>query len=352
MIDQRSVERAAERFQLPEGSFERLELRRDRKRRNQRVRAGVLGIAIAILVGWWGIHAISSSAPTPAVPPDDRPADLGIFAPAAGRVVYYTDAGLWAVDPNAPSPVSTLVQLDVEEGQLESFTVPLGWSSDGTKLLFEREDPAEFESRYLYILHADGTETQVVPERVGGAAISPDGSRVVFAYDASPKGLYVVDAEGGQPTRITPFGEEPVFSPDGTQIAFLSSPRSGCCVRTQREHVWVANADGTDAHEILTDEPALDKGVFELQWSPSGDRIAMGNSLNHHVAIYTFSPDGSNFTKVIEGGGNPFWSPDGSQIAYIVLDGSDGVSVADADGSNVQTFAFGSSGPWHPGGSP
>jgi len=54
------------------------------------------------------------------------------------------------------------------------------------------------------------------------------------------------------------------------------------------------NADGTDAHEILADEPALDKGVFSLTWSPAGDRIAMANSLGAHVAIYTFAPDGSD----------------------------------------------------------
>ncbi len=115
-----------------------------------------------------------------------------------------------------------------------------------------------------------------------------------------------------------------------------------------REHVWVANADGTDPHEILADEPALAKGVFGLAWSPAGDRIAMENSLEGHVAIHTFAPDGSDFTEVITGGFNPHWSPDGSQIAY-GLPGRNGVSVADADGSNVRTFGFGGSGPWHPG---
>jgi Tol biopolymer transport system component len=226
--------------------------------------------------------------------------------------------------------------------------VPLGWSSDGTELLVEREDPTDVEGRFLYVLHADGTETQVVPGRVGGAAISPDGSLVVFADDASD-GLYIVDAGGGEPVRIAD-GEEPTFSPDGTQIAYLGLPRSGCCVETGREHVWVANVDGTGAHEILADEPALARGVFQLTWSPAGDRIALENSLGGHVGIYTFSPDGSDFTEVIPDGANPYWSPDGSQIAYIELFPSDGgLRIADADGSNVRTIGFANSGPWHPG---
>jgi hypothetical protein len=281
--------------------------------------------------------------------------DLGIFEPVAGRIVYYAASSLWAVDPSAPSTASTLVRLGPEgtadaDRQFASFTVPLGWSSDGTELLFIRQDPTDQSfpyDRHLFILHADGTETQVTPEPVGGAAISPDGSRVAFAADGDD-GLYVVDAEGGQPVRIAN-GEEPTFSPDGTQIAYLSLPRDGCCVSQGREHVWVANADGTDAHEILADEPALAEGVFELTWSPAGDRIAMGNSLEGHVAIYTFAPDGSDFTKVITGAAKPYWSPDGSQIAYVMLEGTSGLSIADADGSNVRTFDFGNPGPWHPG---
>ena len=94
----------------------------------------MLGVAIAVVVGWLGISAIRSTPPVPADPPDDRSEDLGIFEPVAGRIVYSGDFGLWAVDPSAPSP-STLVQLSPEGG------FPIGWTSDGTdagtKLLME-----------------------------------------------------------------------------------------------------------------------------------------------------------------------------------------------------------------------
>jgi len=73
-----------------------------------------------------------------------------------------------------------------------------------------------------------------------------------------------------------------------------------------------------------------------------GDRIAIGMG----GAIYTFAPDGSNITKVASDGDSPFWSPDGSQIAYTT---PSGLAIADADGSNVRTFGFAASGPWHPG---
>jgi Tol biopolymer transport system component len=349
------LERAGSNAPPPDLQLERVLHRRDRKRRNQRIRAGVLGLAIAIAVGWLGVNAIRSTPPVPADDPTP-PEGLGIFEPVAGRIVFRhggTDLGygpgLWAADPSAPSR-STLVRLDVEDGQA------LGWSSDGTELLLRREDPTDQTfpyDAYLYILHADGTETQLIRDAMltWDATIAPDGSRVVFAASDQPvapfrplpaAGLFVVDAEGGQPVRIAEEGESPTFSPDGTQIAYLVSGEG-------EDHLWVADADGSDAHEILADKPKVwpRRGVRDLQWSPAGDRIAMANTYVGSLAIYTVAPDGSDFTKVITGGFNPYWSPDGSQIAYMV--GSHGLAIADADGSNVREFGFGVPGPWHPG---
>jgi Tol biopolymer transport system component len=142
----------------------------------------------------------------------------------------------------------------------------------------------------------------------------------------------------------------PTFSPDGTRIAYLVRALDG-----DDMSVWVADADGSNAHEILANEPALTEGVFGLTWSPSGDRIAMDNSIGRVLEIYTFAPDGSDFTTVITGGMNPVWSPDGSQIAYMVPYGDrpggdpPGLAIADADGSNVRTFGLAMTGPWHPG---
>ncbi len=272
-----TLERELERLSPPRIPFDELVQRRDRKRRNQRIRAGVLGLAIAIGVGWLGVNAIRSAPPVPADPPEPS-VDLGIFAPVAGRIVYYEDSSLWGVDPNAASPSTTRVRLDPEgtggADRSASDSVALGWSSDGTKLLLLRGDPVRpgqqppFDS-HLYILHADGTETQVTAEPVGDAAISPDGSRVAFATTGYGvgygEGLYVVDAEGGEPIRIAQEGASPTFSPDGTQIAYLSPLPGSRWGVVGEAPVWVVDADGTDAHEILADEPALANGRSPAQ---------------------------------------------------------------------------------------
>jgi WD40-like Beta Propeller Repeat len=328
--------------------------------------ATVATAAIAVAT-FAGVDAIRS-APIPA----DDPTPTGVFAPVAGRIVYENEAevgdpgydlGLWAIAPSGPSDTaagpsvaddvaSTLVRLDVEEA------TPLGWSSDGTELLFSRPDAASAESLFpmshLYILHADGSETRLNrdPMMFGGATISPDGTRVVFAAWGDDLGLWVVDAEGGRPARLPfPAAEgivaDPTFSPDGTQIAYVDSGES-------ENHLWVMDADGGNAQEILAHEATV-FGAGGLQWSPAGDRIvAQGGLSDGTSVIYTFAPDGSDFRQIITGGLVPYWSPDGSQIAYTIeCEPSDtscgGLAIADVDGSNIREFGYAASGPWHPG---
>ena len=356
MPDLREVfQMSTQKVRPDRGFVERQEFRQRRRMRNRKIGAYVIVAAIIIAVAMVAIAEIRTS-PVPAVPPTPTE-DLGIFAPVAGRIVYVGQGAsvsdrvenhVWAVDPNGPSdPVegpdvaddvaSTLVRLDLDlEDALPPSAhgvEPLGWSRDGTELLVTRWKG--LVGTY-YVVHADGTETRVSNQSPGvgaaTAALSPDGSRVVF----ESQGLAVVDIEGGGAVKLPyPTGGEPdgsvTFSSDGTQIAYTANGR-----------VWLVNADGTDAHEILADEPALVKGADSITWSPAGDRLAAGVD----DAIYTFGPDGSDFAKVITDGSSPFWSPDGSQIAY---NGPSGLAIADADGSNIRALGFAAAGPWHPG---
>ena len=315
----------------------------------------VAALALSFYVNKQGDFGVvpSPSATTNVTPPAPS-VDLGIFEAVEGRIVYGDQYGIWAVDP-ASSDRKTRVQLTAGGG------TPLGWSSDGTRLLIMGEDN-------LFVLDADGSETSVVgrPTPTGLATLSPHGSRVVFAADGA---LYAVDADGG-PTAIllsqsNDVGfEELAFSPDGTQIAYAEGAGD------HGHSVWVMNADGTNAHRIVPDEISGTGHVHGLAWSPAGDRIALG----FEGFIYTFATDGSDFRQIAgadascssaescavqipSGATSPYWSPDGSQIAYTTRC-ADGVSaapagcllaIADADGSNVRQLSYGLSGPWHPG---
>jgi Tol biopolymer transport system component len=378
-----------DRIAPPPDVLDGLQRRRRHNENKRRVAAAVVALVVALvgLSGWFVLER--DRAPRPA----DRSEQLGIFAPIAGRIVYSMDvsndagryaAGLWAVDPAGPSDtapgpnvaddaVSSLVRLGDD-------ATPLGWSRDGTELLLERPDPTPGSpgcdicaQQFLSILHADGSETRVNENPMSfaeyAAAISPDGKRVVYADD----GVWVVDADGGRPIHLADEGNAPTFSPDGTQVAYLVGT-------DDQNQVWVVNVDGSDAHEILAEDARKLGAPTGMQWSPAGDRIALGAGASkgaEALAIYTFAPDGSNFTRVIAGGESPFWSPDGSRIAYTIRcvpnpdagycpegsilrsqydanpelfgGGAPGLAIADADGSNVREYGFAASGPWHPG---
>lgn len=73
--------------------------------------------------------------------------------------------------------------------------------------------------------------------------LSADGRTIVFDMLGD---LYVLPAEGGEARAITrglAFDTQPVYSPDGAWIAFLSD-RSGA------ENLWIARPDGTEPRQL------------------------------------------------------------------------------------------------------
>ena len=237
-------------------------------------------------------------SPTASAAPSPTPADTGSIEPIAGRIVCGNHHGIWSFDVATPDPATTV------HPPLRA----LGCSSDGTRVLIQKGD------ENLFVLHADGSETQVTEQlsgfneipgsaRPSGATISPDGSRVVFAGLTDREGpschdgaLFAVDAAGGAAevlweSQVPQNGivRLPTFSPDGTQIAFAD----GYC---DSDHsVWVMNADGSDARQIVTDQntPLGATHVSGLAWSPAGDRIALAID----QGTYTFATDGSDVRR-------------------------------------------------------
>jgi hypothetical protein len=335
------------------------------------VAAVAVMVVAAFGIGIWVSRpSVVGPSPLPSASPTASPpsVDLGIFEPVAGWIAYpvreavqVSAVGIWAIDP-VTLDRETKIQLTTGPGE------PIAWSSDGTRLLILRPASSQLMlDEQLVVLHADGSETRLAPTPGGfnDATFSPDGSRVVFA-DAGA--LYSVDADGGPVELLVDLGdilmEGVTISPDGSQIAYVyGSGDNG-------HHVWVVDADGTDGLEIVANATTLGAGhVRGLAWSPAGDRIvlALGGFM------YTFAPDGSDFTRVAGSdagcesapecaaklqmyGTRPFWSPDGSQIVYTTgcIDGrtSCGLAIVNADGTNLRNSAWAFSGPWHPGSGP
>ena len=167
------------------------------------------------------------------------------------------------------------------------------WAPDGASLAFVSTRDGGYE---LYRMNADGTSqtrlTNTNPEADDWQpSVSPDG-RIAFASDRDNTlyeayDLYILDPDTGKVSRLTFDGDpdensfrhdslNPVWSPDGTRIAF-DSTRSG------NREVWVINADGSGLANVSND-PGQD---YEPAWSPDGTQITFTSGRAGELDVWT-----------------------------------------------------------------
>jgi dipeptidyl aminopeptidase/acylaminoacyl peptidase len=150
---------------------------------------------------------------------------------------------------------------------------------------------------------------------------SPDGTKIVFS--TSSNDIATMNADGSNFKVIVSGGNssDPAWSPDGSRIVF-NSWRDGIDIS-----LYTADADGNNPTHIT---PGIRVGT-PARWSPDGNRIVF---LIVGVGLSSVAPDGSGLTPLTTGGTGiyPEWSPDGSKIAFAVQDGEPGIHVMNASG--------------------
>jgi Tol biopolymer transport system component len=146
----------------------------------------------------------------------------------------------------------------------------------------------------------------------------------------------------------TSYDEKPIWSPDGTEVAFVSDFAKG---GHGEKNVFVMAATGSgDAINLatqITPYASGSKAIDDLAWSPDGSRIAYtrGNNAGDDK-VWVVNADGTTtFPLEIGGGGakrHPTWSPDSSQIAYAVVKNEpEQIYVAPATGGFGRPLANG-----------
>ena len=182
----------------------------------------------------------------------------------------------------------------------------------------------------IYLMNTDGTgQSRLTNDGANDEAPkwSPDNSRIVFQSDRDfqingdnpiyGSDIYVMNWDGSGVSRLTSAAYDdiaPVWSPDGTKIAFQSA-RNGL-----NNQIYVMNADGSGQVNISNN------GANETQpsWSPDGSKIAFASDRDQagFSSTYVMSANGTNQTRLTSSGTGfldqqPAWSPDGTKLAFI-----------------------------------
>ena len=170
--------------------------------------------------------------------------------------------------------------------------------------------------------------------------VSPDGNTIAFDLLGD---IYVLPMAGGEARAINSghaWSMQPRFSPDGSEIAFISDAGGG-------DNIWIMQADGGDAQQVTQESFRLLNNAY---WSPDGSYLAARKHFTTTRSlgageIWLYHRSGGDGVAVIERPGEkhqkelgePAFSPDGRYL-YFSLDSTPGGRFEYAQDSNGQIY--------------
>jgi TolB protein len=245
--------------------------------------------------------------------------------------------------PATPTPTATQTDPPTATAQTRPATSqprPTATPEVSGKLLFQTAMGGD-----LYIIGVDGSGLRRITDGVD-PIWSPDGKQIAFARWREPRGIWVMDLAGGSASerRVFDWSEArwPSWSPDGQEILFSHQKGGqledkefcfwGFCFTIGAKPHWrlgiVQPADGT------FHEPPSPQISLAPTWSPTGDQVVFDGEQG--LVIQTLDGEVSYALTNDARDTGPAWSPDGKKVAFVRRQHDHlEVYVVDADGRNL-----------------
>jgi dipeptidyl aminopeptidase/acylaminoacyl peptidase len=181
-------------------------------------------------------------------------------------------------------------------------------------------DPAQLQSATVENLQKFTIPALYSTRAIGGSAWSPDGTQIAFISNISGRNnLWTISAGGGWPTQLTISEQRqawPAWSPDGKWIAYMSDKNGN--------ELWDIFLVGPQSGEVTNLTASPGSAEEEPAWSPNSHFVAyMAKDKTSPSFEIEFIDIASRLTTHVTrnsppqlGNFSPLWSPDGRAIAY------------------------------------
>ena len=286
-----------------------------------------------------------------------------------GHLAHVLDGTLLVVPFDVERRTVTGGPVPLLEGVAQGFnTVAQFVTADDGTLAYLAGSAGVAQDTLVWVDRAGQEEPIDMPPRpYSRPSLSPDGRRLVVDTPGGDAELYVYDFDTGVEERFTfdpAFDEHPIWSPDGSQIVFMSR-------RNSEQALYSKPADGSgSAHKL----GAFPFAIAPMGWTDHGETLLFGGSdfmtlrvdadgahetlleTPFNEALFRISPNGRWITYMSNAAGSrqiwvrpfpdvsggqrlisdglgedPLWGPDSRELFYVTPDAAMVVTVESGD---------------------